>query len=374
MSDLLGIYIHIPFCVRKCYYCDFCSFPPLAGVQNYTQALISDIRKHGSIRADTLYVGGGTPTYIPSDLLCQVISEAVKSFGLDGQSEISVECNPGTADISYFRALHRCGVNRLSIGMQSANADELSALGRIHDFEQTKKAVHDARTAGFENINLDLMYGIPHQTPQSFTHSLKQALSLSPEHISAYALKVEDGTEFYKRIDELPLPDEDTVCDMLDGACEILQAHGLHRYEISNFAKSGYECRHNIKYWRCTPYLAFGSSASGYYGDVRYTFNRSLGDYTDYANGKKLLGDVLSERVEISDEMCKYEYVMLGLRMTQGISDSEYKEKFGVTFTCDYGRKLDKYIRLGLAEHNGDTYRLTDKGMLVSNTILSELL
>ncbi len=374
MSDPVGIYIHIPFCVKKCRYCDFCSFPALDSASRYTDALISDIRRHDSIHADTLYIGGGTPTHLPSELLTRIIQVTEEAFGLDESSEISVECNPGTADAEYFYKLKNCGVNRLSIGMQSALDHELSLLGRIHSFEQTKKAVRDAKAAGFENINLDLMYGIPDQTKGSFEYSLRAALALKPTHISAYALKLEEGTELLERQNEFTFPNEDEVCDMLDIACEMLSKNGLQRYEISNFAIPGAECKHNMKYWRCEPYLSFGASAASYFNGVRYTFNRSINGYIAYANGEADIRSVLSEYTNVTSDTEEYEYIMLGLRLTEGISDIDFKKKFGIGFGEKYGDKFDKYIRLGLAERNDGRFLLNKNGMLVSNAILSELI
>ncbi len=374
MNDKIGIYIHIPFCVKKCAYCDFCSFPSLSHAEEYAEAVTAHIKKYRDVRADTLYIGGGTPTYIPPQLLTGIISTAVSAFGLDDGSEISVECNPGTADREYFEKLRECGVNRISIGMQSAVADELSALGRIHDISQTEKAVSDAKKAGIDNINLDLMYGIPYQTVSSFEHSLNRALSFEPTHISAYALKIEEGTELHTHASELELPDEDSVCDMLGIACNMLSDAGMKRYEISNFSSPGFECKHNIKYWKCKPYLSFGPSASSYFDGKRYTYNRSLSDYISYVNGKKEFSQILSECSDILKDEQEYEYIMLGLRLTDGISDREFKECYGYTFSEKYGEKFEKYIRLGLAETDGKIYKLNGNGLLVSNAILSELI
>ncbi len=374
MNDKLGIYIHIPFCIKKCAYCDFCSYPEIKYAEQYANALITDIKKYAGVHADTLYIGGGTPTCIASELLTEIVKTAFDTFSLGADSEISVECNPGTADLEYFHRLKDCGVNRLSIGMQSAVESELKYLGRIHGNAQTKKTVYGAKTAGIENINLDLMYGIPYQTEKSFEYSLNTAISLEPSHISAYALKVEEGTELYRRRNDLPLPSEDSVCDMLDTACTALEHAGLHRYEISNFAIPGKECVHNLKYWRCKPYLSFGPSASSYFDGKRYTFNRSLSDYIAYANGEKALSEVISEYSEIPKSEHEYEYIMLGLRLSSGISDGKFKSEFGISFGEKYGSKFEKYIRLGLAEKSNGNFRLNGKGMLVSNAILSELI
>ncbi len=374
MNESIGIYIHIPFCVKKCAYCDFCSYPSLSGVEQYTKAVIAHMKRYTGVRADTLYVGGGTPTHVPVEYLTDIIDTAVSVFQLDGNSEISVECNPGTADIKYFKKLKQSGVNRLSFGMQSAVEKELSVLGRIHDLSQVKKAVYDSRSAGINNINVDLMYGIPYQTVSSFEYSLEQALSLDPSHISTYALKIEEGTEFFKNASRLMLPSEDDTCDMLEKACEVLDRYSLKRYEISNFAKDGYECKHNIKYWKCEPYLSFGPSASSYFEGKRFTYDRSLSDYISYVNGEKEFSQVLSEYAQISPSEREYEYIMLGLRLTHGICDTEFKSRFGYSFGEKYGARFEKYIRLDLAEKHDDLYMLNERGMMVSNAILSELI
>ena len=250
-SKSAALYFHIPFCRRKCLYCDFCSYAGQGEdvMASYVERLCCEARERADALAgqtvDTVYFGGGTPTLLPPPAFSRLIDTVKACYTLSDCVEITSECNPATADAHKLAAMREAGINRLSIGAQSANDEELQALGRIHTHAQTVQTVKNARAAGFDNVSLDLMYGIPHQTRQSFAHTLEEALSLAPEHISAYSLILEEGTPFFERQDQLPLPDEDAVCDMTDAALAFLRAHGYERYEISNFAIKGYECRHH---------------------------------------------------------------------------------------------------------------------------------
>ena len=277
----IGVYIHIPFCIRKCNYCDFCSF---AGRENdffsYTEELCRRIELFASQtqkrRAETVYFGGGTPTLLPIECFAMLFDAIKTHFELDGSAEITVECNPATVDGEYLRSLRVLGVNRLSIGAQSANENELELLGRLHSFEDLCISFDCARRARFDNISVDLMYGIPEQTIESFSNTLEKTLSLEPDHISAYGLKIEDGTRFGAMRDTLVLPDEDEEFEMYTLCRKMLEAHGYERYEISNFSKIGKESRHNLRYWELEDYIGFGVAAHSCVDGVRFGNSRDI--------------------------------------------------------------------------------------------------
>lgn len=372
MKDL-GLYLHIPFCKSKCLYCDFCSFPRPSEetVEAYVNALCRDISDRGAHSAEytvsTLYLGGGTPTILSLSQM-EKITEAVRtSFSLSPDAEITAECNPKTGGEAYFRQLRALGFNRLSIGLQSAHANELKALGRAHtlaDFQHTWEAAH---RAGFSNLSADVMLGIPHQTPESYLETLRALLALSPSHVSAYGLTVEAGTPFGRMRDRLPLPDEDATRRMyLEGAA-LLEENGILQYEISNFARRGYESRHNLKYWNCEEYLGLGPAAYSDYGGKRFGNARDLSSYTE---GKQ----ITAECEQPSQNERLQEYVMLRLRLTKGISEKEFDRRFQRSFEDTFGASISPYLRADLMKKTPMGYALTREGMLVSNTILSDLL
>ncbi len=375
----LGLYIHIPFCKSKCDYCDFCSFVPnnKSVVEHYTDALILQMedwsarcRKH---KVDSVYIGGGTPTYLSIRRLGRIIDAAYNNFKIDRNAEFTVECNPATADYEYLRRLRRLGVNRLSIGCQSANANELKALGRVHTYEQFVKCFNEARDAGFDNISVDLMYGIPEQTEQSFMQTLTAVASLEPEHISLYALKIEENTPFCAMRDKLVLPGEEAEYVMYSHAVEYLKSRGYERYEISNFSRDGAESLHNLKYWHCDEYLGIGASAHSYFDGDRFSTTRVVRDYID---GLEIIGtqiDIVTSREKIDSEECMEEYVMLGMRLAKGIVTADFEERFGVPFSEKYGPRLDPFVGR-FVEKDEIGYRFTSEGMFVSNHILSIVL
>ncbi len=369
----LGIYLHVPFCVQKCLYCDFCSFPKSDGelMSRYAEALCRDIERWGEKcrdrSVDTVYFGGGTPTLLSISDFEKIINALVKSFSLTERSEVSSECNPATADLEYLSALRALGVNRLSMGLQSANEDELRALGRVHSFENFVRTYREARQAGFDNISVDLMYGIPRQTVASFERTLSEAVSLSPEHISAYGLKVEEGTPFGKMGDRLVLPSEDDEYKMYMLCTEYLGNFGYTKYEISNFAREGYESRHNIKYWKGEDYLGLGVSAHSYFEGVRFANSR---DIDGYISGR----DIVCERAEITPSERMTEYVMLRMRMSEGVDSEEFEREFGISFDEVYGERLSRYEKDGYIVRNCRKTAFSDKGFFVSNFILSDIL
>lgn len=371
MPEKLGLYIHVPFCLKKCLYCDFCSFPSYSNelMDGYVRRLISDIERHSGDFCgvvDTVYFGGGTPTLLKERHFGSIFEAISKNYTVDGGAEISCECNPATVDGKYLGSIRKIGINRLSIGLQSANDCELRALGRAHSFADFLRTYEDARGAGFDNVSLDLMYGIPEQTLDSFCATLAKVREISPEHISAYALKIEDGTPFGRMKETLSLPDEDAECDMYSLCNEALADGGYQRYEISNFARPGFESRHNIKYWQGDDYLGFGVAAHSYFKGERHSNSR---DIAAYVRGD----DITEERRAIPKKEQMTEYVMLRMRMSDGICRSAFKARFGVSLE-EFCGELSRYVSLGLMTDDGERVAFTERGIFVSNTILSDIL
>ena len=369
----LGLYIHLPFCVQKCLYCDFCSFAGCDNdlMRNYVSRLCADIElwseRCTEYSVDTVYFGGGTPTLLPISEFCRLMEAIERGFGIDKNCEISSECNPATADREYLRSLRNMGVNRLSIGLQSANGNELKAIGRIHSYADFVDTYKNARSAGFDNISADLMYGIPEQSVESFDRSLGELISLEPEHISAYGLKIEEGTPFGRMRDRLILPDEDSEYDMYMLCSERLERSGYYKYEISNFAHKGYESRHNIKYWMGDEYLGLGVSAHSYFGERRFANSNDVGAYIRGT-------DITSENRYIPSAEQMTEYVMLRMRMSAGVQHSDFSSRFGKDFETLYQKKLDRYVKQGFVISDGGRTFFSDRGFFVSNYILSDIL
>lgn len=368
----IGIYLHIPFCRAKCRYCDFCSRPPQGDeIERYVAALCTDIvGRRETLRgyvADTVYFGGGTPSLLTSEQAGRLLDTLASVVTIASDAEITTECNPATVGLRELTELRRVGINRLSIGAQSLRDDELAELGRLHDARAVGETVRAARRAGFENISLDVMYGIPLQTRDSLAATLRGVLALEPEHVSAYGLRVEPGTPFGAMGDRLRLPDEDSVADMYLDVCEALASAGILQYEISNFARPGRESRHNLGYWRCEDYLGLGPAAASCVGGERFTVAPEVGDYID--------GRVrFSERERLSDADRELEYFMLGLRLVEGVRREDCEERFGAEVYQKYAARLGGYARAGLAEVDGRRLALTRRGMLVSNSILCDIL
>ncbi len=365
--------MHIPFCGSKCHYCDFCSFPNQSRQtkQAYCDALRAQMALYAPFAAeyvvDTVYFGGGTPTALPAELLCGLLESVKQSFRVSADAEITAECNPATADAAYFAAMRKAGFNRLSIGAQSMHDRELRMLGRAHTVADFRATVKMARAAGFNNISADLMYGIPLQTRESLAASVDALCALGVEHISAYGLKIEQGTPFYQKRDMLQLPDDDEVATMYEDTVEALAVHGLLRYEISNFAKAGYESRHNLKYWECDEYLGFGVAAYSCFGGRRFGISRDFSAYLEQR-------EILEEDEVITPQAHMTEYVMLGLRLEKGIDKSAFAAKFKTAFDAEFGQRLAPYIKGGFVCDNGQNCRFTTSGFLVSNAILADVL
>lgn len=350
---MTGIYVHIPFCVKKCPYCDFYSLAQKGLQKEYAAALIGEMKQYRGLRADTVFIGGGTPTAI-GGLLLEVVRGVNENFILENGCEFTVEANPATADDSLFAALRALGVNRLSIGAQSFDDGELKLLGRAHTARDTEETVCAAKKAGFSNISLDLMLGIPRQTLESARKSALRAVALGAQHISAYSLIIEENTPFYGR--ELPLPDEELEREIYYQTRDLLQENGFSRYEISNFAKAGRECRHNIKYWTLEDYMGFGAAAHSLCLGERF-FNE--------ANVKAYIGGAgrrVSEEF-LSGEIREKERFMLGLRMAAGIA-----------YSGEFPEKVEPLIKKGLLEKRNGFLRLTERGTDVANRVFGEFI
>lgn len=373
----LGVYIHIPFCLRKCLYCDFLSGPADLRVQErYVQALCREIReeseKYSGYRVETVFLGGGTPALLKGEQIQRILGTLYDCYHMAGQCEISIEMNPGTADREKLAAFRKAGINRLSIGLQSACDGELKALGRIHSSEDFFRAYRMAAEAGFTNINVDLMTGIPGQTPQSCRDTLWKVVNLKPApvHISAYSLIIEEGTPFYENTP--PLPDEEEERMLHEMARDFLRQQGYRRYEISNYAKPGFACRHNRMYWRRGDYAGFGTGAASLIADVRFANSRDL---ESYINNERKVTDC--QRLSLSEQM--EEFMFLGLRMTEGINSGQFRENFGKTLDQAYPGVIDKFCGQGLLQRRvsdkGEEWiSLTDFGMDVSNYVMAEFL
>ncbi len=368
----LGVYIHIPFCRSKCLYCDFCSAPTRDSerISAYVKRLVEDIKSYKSdgeaLVADTVYFGGGTPTLMSGGEFSSIMAAVRGRFEISDGAEITSECNPKTVDFEKLCAMRDAGINRLSIGMQSADGAELRALGRTHTFADVQDTVDMARRAGFHNISLDIMYGIPSQNMESLDSTLDAALSLDPEHLSLYALKIEEGTPFFAMQGGLNLPDEDLTADMYSHICERLAERGYNKYEISNFARAGLESRHNLKYWQYDDYWGFGASAHSFVCGKRIENSR---DVEKYIAGES----IICSEAEIGVDEQMNEYVMLAMRLSVGVDAKKFAERFGVSLCDTLGRRLEKFSpEYVIADNAG--YRFTEKGFLVSNYILSEVL
>ena len=372
----LGIYIHIPFCRSKCDYCDFYSLAGREGdMDTYQKALVAHIKETAPLvrhmEVDTIYFGGGTPSYYGVRRLKEVLSLLKKQFRVLREAEITLEANPDSVDVNMLNTLRRAGFNRLSLGVQSACDTHLRCVHRPHNFQQAKDAVSAARKAKIKNLSLDLIYGLPGQDMVDWQDTLEQVLALEPEHLSCYGLKVEEGTALHKRVSggEI-LPDDDTQADMYLWTVERLEKAGYPQYEISNFARSGMQSRHNLRYWLTRPYIGFGPGAHSDFGGRRYSFVRDLDGYIDgVLNGKSIVdsSDLIPARERGG------EYLMLRLRTTQGIEEWEYRRGYFMNFD-PIEEKLLAYEQHGWAERVGNRWRLTPKGFLISNQLIGQLL
>ena len=373
----VGIYVHIPFCRQKCLYCDFCSFPGVSPerIEAYTERLCSQIREICSqtehMEADTVFFGGGTPTLLSEGQWDRILSALQDSVRLSADAEITTECNPATAGPAKLKAMRTLGINRLSVGVQSIHPGELRTLGRIHTEKQFEQLVRNAREAGFERISFDLMFGFPGQTEESWLSTLRKATGLNPEHLSVYALQLEEGTPLYRDRASYVFPDEDTVARMYDTARTFLEGEGFSRYEVSNYARPGCECRHNLKYWNCEDYLGFGISAHSLVGRTRFYYP---GDMESFLRGTAV--PVLEE--QLSDDRMEEEYAVLRLRLSTGLDMGEAEKRFGDHFARRFLPVLrtmaDRHLLICAERNGGEIYRIPDPFFFTENDILSELL
>ncbi|MBQ9912972.1 MAG: radical SAM family heme chaperone HemW [Clostridia bacterium] len=363
---MTGIYIHIPFCKSKCPYCDFYSFKgDEKQKDSYLRAVLFCLKGYADrkLRVDTLYFGGGTPSVFGGERIERIIAYIREAFDLQTDAEITVECNPSSTDETFVRSVARAGVNRISMGMQSAVDRERSVLGRPSGREDIARAVKLFTDEGIKNISLDLMLGVPHQTMESLDESIDFILSLGVKHISAYMLKIEKGTPFSENEKALALPDEDAVADMYLHTSERLRAEGFSHYEISNFAPEGYRSRHNTRYWKCEDYIGIGPSAHSCYGGKRFYYPRS---FDDFISGKEPVYD--------GEGGGKEEYIMLSLRLSDGLDGKKFRERYGCSLAEEIFKKAEKYERNGLLKTDGERITLTPEGFLLSNSIISDLL
>ena len=372
----LGVYIHIPFCKSKCEYCDFYSIGGSRErrvTDDYLQALADHIRETGKLApnyvVDTVYFGGGTPSFFGAENLCRILDEVHRSFRFAPETEITLEANPDSINLKSMKKLIHAGFNRISIGVQSDDDAMLKKLGRPHTFLQAKQAMETARKAGFTNISLDLMFGLPNQTQTAWQQTVRNVIALRPEHISCYALKVEEGTPLWSYKDCAGLPDDDVQAQMYLSACQILREYGYEHYEISNFCKKGFASKHNMKYWSGEEYVGFGPTAASDFAGKRYTIVRDLHGYIDGIRKKRA---ILSECDTIAQRERAGEYIMLRLRTTNGINEAEYERKFLMPFASIH-RLMKKFAEKGLAKFEKNCWTLTEEGWLLSNQIILTL-
>lgn len=369
----IEIYIHIPFCVKKCDYCDFLSGPSGPEEQRaYVQALLREIDAvtEGKGRSvSSIFIGGGTPSVLDERFIGEILNKVKEKFNLQEDAEITIEVNPGTADSQKLQAYRHYGINRLSIGLQSSDDRELKILGRIHNYEQFLETYKEARQAGFDNINIDLMSAIPDQTYEGWQKNLRTVAELEPEHISAYSLIIEEGTPFASR--KLNLPDEDTEYNMYEVTAQILKEYGYEQYEISNYAKEGRACRHNVGYWIRQDYLGFGLGASSLYGKERFSNTSDRRKYLENSSSPELIREK-EPTLTTEDEMA--EFMFLGLRMTRGIVKADFEHIFGCRIEQIYGEVLKKYESMGLLVEKDGRVFLSREGIHVSNLVMAEFL
>ncbi len=374
----LGLYVHFPFCRSKCAYCDFYSITDHSCMKRYIDALMLQCEDYSEAvsyyAVDSVFFGGGTPTVVPTKNILDLIDCIYDNFNITLDAEFTVEANPATVALSDLKKLRKAGVNRLSIGCQSACDNELSLLSRIHNYDDFLETFANARKAGFDNINVDIMYGIPDQTMDSFISSLQRIAALEPEHISLYNLRIEENTPFDAIKDSLKLPDEDVEFEMYEYAIDYLKSLGYIQYEISNFAKPGRECKHNIKYWQCSEYLGLGAGAHSYFRDTRFSFVKNVDTFVNAIENPKTEPVLTDENYKIKPNERVGEYIMLALRMTQGINTQEFNRLFGLDFERMYEDLLPAYLENGFMTKTLFGYAFTVKGMYVSNYILSSML
>ena len=358
-----NVYIHIPFCKSKCKYCSFVSYTLLELKEQYTDALQKEIKfYYNNEKLNTIYFGGGTPSLLSIDEFEKILS----NFNFNSNTEITAELNPENIDLNYLEKLKNCGINRISLGCQTFNKNILKIIGRNHSSENVFRTIENAKKAGFENISLDFIYGLPTQTQDDFVNDLEQAITLDIQHISLYGLKIDEGSFFYGHYPK-NLPDDDMQADMYLKAIEILNLNGFEHYEISNFSQKGFESQHNLNYWNNKSYYGFGTAAHGYKDSIRYSNNTSI---TDYINNPT----VHASEHKVNNKEALEEEIFLGFRKIAGIDVSLIEKKFGINFREKYARQLKEYVFYKYLKETNKGFKLSKKGLLVSNNILSDFL
>lgn len=375
---MLGLYIHVPFCAQKCYYCDFNSYKINSNQKK--EYLINIEREMKFYKEefkdkcfDTVFFGGGTPSILTVDELKELVNNIHENFNIKKDAEITIECNPGTINREKLEDMKKMGINRLSIGLQATQNYHLKSIGRIHTYEEFEKNYYDALDIGFKNINIDLMYALPNQKTQEWKDTLDKIINLNPSHISAYSLILEQGTKLYDMYQnkEFELLDEDTDINMYNYTIDTLKRHGYNQYEISNYSKEDLECKHNIIYWKCDYYLGLGPGASGFIGDTRYS---NIEDICEY--NKCIMQNIkpVSEEIELTKKDKIEEFIFMGLRMNEGINLDVFKERFDTDFYDIYQEVMDKLIKRELVRFDGKNISLTQKGREISNSVFIEFL
>ena len=374
----LGLYVHIPFCRFKCTYCDFNAYAGMRSLyEPYARAVKSQISgfksRISNARAETIYFGGGTPSLLPLPLLAEIVRACCESFDVPSEAEVSLEANPGTVDANYLEGLRSLGVNRLSLGVQSAHQSELDFFKRGHSFADTVESIQLARAAGFDNLNVDLIYGLPQQTMALWQETVDRTLELAPDHVSMYCLTVEERTTLalWVRRGKTRLPDDDLAADMVLWADERLASTGLMRYEVSNWASPGRQCQHNLVYWRNAPYLGFGAGAHSSFNGQRFwnvDHPREFVQRIEAGQSAAAGSEVIGRELEMGETM------MLGLRLVEGVSLARFESRFGLTLTDVYSEELVALQRQGLVEMDEMGVRLTRRGWLLGDRVFSAFL
>ncbi|MBY1379491.1 radical SAM family heme chaperone HemW [Clostridioides difficile] len=390
---MLGLYVHIPFCVKKCKYCDFNSYKMdidskkryiedlKIEMELYSNKLYKDnkyknkeccsLNKNDKITS--IFVGGGTPSILTSDEIREVFISIKEMFEIDENAEITIECNPGILTLEKLKTMKEIGINRLSIGLQAIQEKHLNFIGRIHTYEEFEKNYKDALSVGFKNINIDLMYSLPNQTLCDWKETLEKVVHLNPTHISAYSLILEEGTELYNMYEsnKFELIDENVDIEMYEYTINYLKSKGYNQYEISNYSKEGYNCEHNILYWECEHYIGIGAGASGYINENRYNNVESLEDYhLSLVKREKPIqeNEILSEKDMIEEK------IFMGLRMNKGIKFEDFKKKFGIDFREKYNKQIEMLLARKLINQSFEGIQLTQKGREISNSVFIEFM
>ncbi|MDK0978533.1 radical SAM family heme chaperone HemW [Clostridium perfringens] len=375
--DKISLYIHIPFCAQKCLYCDFPSFARKDHLRKaYIEALNKEIinlrEKHNNLEINTIFIGGGTPSVLESNELECLLKEIAK-LNMAKDIEYSMECNPGNLTEEKLEVMKKYGVNRISMGLQAKQDNLLKGLGRIHNYKTFKENFLLAKKVGFNNINVDLMFGLPNQSLNEWEETLREIISLEPAHISAYSLIIEEGTTFYNLYenDKLKLPTEEEERKMYHLAKEILEENGFNQYEISNYAKEGKECRHNLAYWNMDNWIGVGSAAASYINGKRI---KNISSVEEYINSINERGEAVEEIINNSKNDNMEEFMFMGLRKINGIDENEFKKRFGMNINDVYGEILNKYIDEGLLIRESGRVFLSEKGIEISNIIMADFL